>query len=320
MRHAATRLVHAFLLLFGVSLLSFLLLELAPGSFFDEMRLNPQISPETVAALRHHFGIDESLPVRYWRWLRSVAGGDFGFSFSYNSPVGPLLWERARNTLLLTGSASILAWLLAVPFGVWAAARPRGLFDRLQGAVNSVLLAVPELLLALALLLLAVRTGKFPTGGMVSPQFSELELGDRIRDLAWHLFLPVLALALGMFPMISRHVRTAMLEVLQSPFLRALRGHGIPPRRMLFRHALPVAANTLISLLGYSIATLLSASLLTEVIMSWPGLGPLLLEAILARDLYVVIGAVMMSTLFLVLGNWVTDVLLFASDPRIRRG
>jgi peptide/nickel transport system permease protein len=313
------RLGHGLLLLLGVSLLSFALCELAPGNFFDEMRLNPQVSPEMVAALRARYGMDRSLPERYLRWLRSVAAGEMGYSFAYGSPVGPLLRDRALATLGLTGSATLLAWLLAIPLGAWFAARRGGWPDRLGAAVSSALLATPDLVVALGLLLLAVRTGAFPVGGMVSTGFAELGAWAKARDLAAHAVLPVSALVLGILPGLVRHVRASMLEALQAPFLRAARAHGIPRHRLLFRHALPAAANPLCSLFGLSVASLLSMSLLTEVVMSWPGLGPLLLEAILARDLYLVIGPVMVSTLFLLAGNLLADLLLYALDPRIRR-
>jgi peptide/nickel transport system permease protein len=135
---------------------------------------------------------------------------------------------------------------------------------------------------------------------------------------AVHLVLPVAVLVLGSLPILLRHTRAAVLEVLDSPYVRAARGHGISPWRILFRHALPAAINPLVSLFGFSLGSLLSASLLTEVVMSWPGLGPLLLEAVLARDIYVVIGAVVLSTIFLVFGTLLADFLLFAADPRIR--
>jgi peptide/nickel transport system permease protein len=177
---------------------------------------------------------------------------------------------------------------------------------------------VPELLLALGFLVVAVRTGFFPAGGMVSSQYGELGFFHKLRDLAWHLFLPVMILLLGILPTLMRHVRAEMGDVLASPFIRSLRVHGLSESRVLFRHALPAAANPLISLLGLSVPTLLSASLVIEIIMSWPGLGSLLLEAILARDLYVVIGAIMLSTVFLVIGNFLADTLLYICDPRIR--
>jgi peptide/nickel transport system permease protein len=168
------------------------------------------------------------------------------------------------------------------------------------------------------LLLVAVRTGWFPTGGMVSPAFSDLNVWNKLKDVAEHLFLPALGLAIATLPTMLRHVRSAMIEVLEAPFIQAARAHGIPEPRVLFRYALPAAANPLISLFGFSVGTMLSASLLVEVILSWPGIGPLLVDAILAKDVYVVIGAVMLSSIFLVAGNLFADVLLFATDPRIR--
>lgn len=299
-------------------MLSFVFFEMAPGDFFDEMKLNPQISPETVAALRAHYGMDRPLPERYLRWLRSVVKGELGYSFAFNSPVGPLLWDRALNTLILAVTAMILAWLIAVPVGVWWATRQGKLGDAALAAASSALLGIPDLVVALGLLLFAVRSGYFPVGGMVSVGFADLGFGGKLKDVASHFFLPVSALVLGSLPVLVRHVRAGVVEVLGSAFVRAARGHGIPRQRLLFRHVLPAAANPLISLFGFSVAALLSASALIEVVMSWPGLGPLLLEAILARDLYLVIGPVIVSTVFLLGGNLLADVLLYAADPRIR--
>ncbi len=318
MRYFGHRIFQSLFLLFGVSLLSFAFAELAPGSFFDEMRLNPQISSETVANLRRQYGMEQPLPIRYFRWLDSAAKGEFGFSFAYNSPVAPLLWSRARNTLLLTGSATLLAWLVALPLGILSAVKRRGWIDRAGGLVTSVLLATPDLLLALGVLLLALRTHWFPAGGMLSLDAVDQGEWQQLRSMGTHLVGPVFVLVLGSLPMLTRHIRAAMIEALDSPCVRAARAHGIPRRRIVLRHALPVALNPLVSLFGLSLGSLLSASLLTEMVMSWPGLGPLLLEAILSRDLYVVIGAVMFASVFLVCGTLLGDVLLFATDPRIR--
>ena len=318
MARVARRIVHGLLLLAGVSVFAFALLSAAPGNFFDELRLNPQVSPETVAALKIQYGMDRPLPVRYLRWVASVARGQFGYSLSYHCTVGSLLWLRARNTLLLTGFATLLAWMVALPWGVLEALHRGGWVDRMGGAVTAVLLAIPDVLLGLLLLLFAARTGWFPTGGMASVDAASAAFLGRLQDAALHLFLPVVALALGTIPNLVRHVRSAMVGVLDSPFVEAARGHGIPKWRLIYRHALPAAMNSLISQLGFSIGALLSMSLLMEVVLSWPGLGPLVLEAILARDVYVVIAAVMLSSVFLVIGNLVADLLLYWSDPRIR--
>jgi peptide/nickel transport system permease protein len=153
---------------------------------------------------------------------------------------------------------------------------------------------------------------------MLSVGFESFSQLQKLRDLAFHMELPVLALVLSALPVLVRHVRAAVAEVLDAPFLRAAASHGIPRRTLLYRYALRAAANPLISLFGFSVGALLSSSLLVEVVMSWPGLGPLLLEAILARDLYVVIGGVLCSTIFLVAGNFVADALTYWADPRIR--
>jgi peptide/nickel transport system permease protein len=153
---------------------------------------------------------------------------------------------------------------------------------------------------------------------MVSAGFGDLGRWQQARDLAAHLFLPAVALVLINLPILVRHVRASLLDVLSAPFIQAARGRGVPPRRLLFRDALRAAANPLISLLGLSIAALLSASLVVETLMGWPGLGPLLLDAIAARDLHLVIGAVLCSTGLLLAGNLIADGLLYLADPRVR--
>jgi len=318
MRYLLRRLRHGFLLLIGVSILAFLFAALAPGNYLDEMRLNPQLSPETVAALRAQYQLDRPLPVRYVAWLNSTIHGEMGFSFAYNSAVAPILIVRARNTLLLTSVSMFLAWAIALPLGVWSAERLGRLPDRLLSWGTATLLVIPDLPIALGLLVLAVKSGWLPSGGMTSVDYQALSPLNKLRDLAEHMFLPVMALVLSALPLLVRHVRAAVSEVLNAPFLLAAVGHGIPRRTLLYRYALPAAANPLISLFGISVGALLSGSLIIEIVMSWPGIGPLLLESILARDLYVVVGGVLFSTLFLVLGNLLSDVLLYFVDPRIR--
>jgi peptide/nickel transport system permease protein len=309
---------HGLLVLAGVSVLTFALTALAPGDVLSEVKVDPQISPETVAALRARYGLDRPLPLKFLHWLQSVRNGELGFSLTYNRPVAALLWPRARNTLLLTTTASALAWLIAVPVGAWSASQRGRWGDRLCAGATTSLLVVPELVVGLGLLLFAARTGFFPIGGMVSARFDELGAWDRLEDVSDHLVLPVMALILLILPVLVRHVRSSFVEVLAAPFIQAARARGVPDRRILFHHALRVAANPLTALFGLSIAGLLSTSLVVEALMSWPGLGPLLLEAIVARDLHLVIGAVMCSTVLLLTGNLIADALLYLADPRTR--
>ena len=317
MRYVLRRLAHAALLLVGVSLLTFAFTELAPGDYYTLMRVEPGIAPETVEALRHKAGYDRPLPVRYAAWAASVIRGDFGYSLAYGQPVAPLVRERLGATLLLAGTATVAAWLLAIPLGIWNATR-RGWQDALARAGMAVLLIVPDLLLAIVLLLMAVETGWFPAGGMASPDAASMPVWRRLPDLLRHLCLPAAVLTVGMLPILVRHVRAAMLEVMDSSFALSARAQGIPPKRLLYRHLLPAAVHPLVSLFGLSIGTLLSASLLVEVVMGWPGLGPLLIEAIMARDIAIVLAVVMLSATFLILGNLAADLLLYRLDPRIR--
>lgn len=296
-RYLARRLLHAVLLLAGISILAFLMLEFAPGDFLGEAKLNPQLSPSTLAALRQQYGLNQSLPQKYVHWLASVADGSFGVSFAYNLPVSTLLWPRALKTLQLTLTSLALSWLIALPLGLWSAAQSGRWVDHILGAATSLLLALPDLVLACLALFVAVRTGWYRTGNPV---------------------LPVAVLVLAALPTLLRHVRSALLEVAGQPYVRAARSHGIAGARLWFRWLLPAAANPLASLFGLSLAGLISSSLLVETILAWPGLGPLFLEAIAARDFYLVIGPVMLSATFLIAGVLIGDFLLYALDPRIR--
>jgi peptide/nickel transport system permease protein len=311
------RLLHALLLVAGVSVLTFAFSEMAPGDYYTQMRVDPSIAPETVEMLRHKAGFDRPLPVRYAAWAGSVLRGDFGYSLAYGSPVAPLVRERLGATLLLAGSATFAAWLLAIPLGIWNATR-RGWQEAMARAAMALLLIVPDLLLAIVLLLMAVETGWFPAGGMASADAGSMRLWSRTVDLLRHLCLPAAVLTIGMLPVLVRHVRAAMLEALESPFALSARAQGIPPVRLLLRHLLPAAVHPLVSLFGLTIGSLLSASLLVEVVMGWPGLGPLLIEAIMARDVAIVLAVVMLSATFLIVGNLVADLLLYRLDPRIR--
>ena len=318
--YVARRLARAVLLLFAVSVLCFLLTRLAPGNFFDEIRLNPQISPQTIAALQARYGLNQPLPLRYARWLRSVVRGDFGFSIAYNTPVSQLMKAPAGHTLLLGGVAMVLCWLLSVPLAVWSASHQGSLFDRSTTALTSFFISVPEIVLAVGLLALTVRSHALPVGGMTSVGFDELAAWGKAGDIGRHMLAPVAILVLVGAPVIVRHLRASILEVLHAPFVEAARGCGIGGARLLFRHVLPAAANPAISLFGLSLAALLSGSLLVEVVTGWPGLGPLILDATLARDLDVVVAAAMLAATMMIVGNFAADLLLLAADPRIRTG
>lgn len=316
-RYLKHRLLHSALLLVALSVFTFGIAQLAPGTFLDEMRVNPQFSAQTIDSLRVQYGLDQSLPVRYVRWVSSVVKGEFGYSLAYNVPVSRLLWTRMQNTLLLGTTAMVIGWMIALPLGIWTAFRPTSWIDRASSVGSILLLAMPELALGMLFLLVATRWGRLPAGGMMSIHADENHWMAFV-DLARHLALPALVLALVAIPVLLRHARAAMLEALSAPFIRAAKGHGIGNVRLLLRHALPAAANPLISLFGLSLAGLVSGSFLIEIITGWPGLGPLFINAIFARDLHIVMAVVMLFSVVLVMASLASDLFLYAVDPRVR--
>ncbi len=312
------RLLQTLPMLLGVAAVTFLLLHLAPGDYLGELAMNPAVSPETLAGLRHRFGLDQPWYVQFGLYLRNMfLRFDLGMSFSRNQPVTAVLGEGMVNTLLLAGSAALITWGLAIPLGVLAAVRQHRFVDRALSVLAFAWLSVPEVLSALLLLALAARTGWFPIGGMHGIDSDTMGPLARAGDLLRHLALP--ALVTGLVPLAARmrQMRGAMLDVMRLEFVTTARAKGLGEGAVVYRHALRNALNPLITLFGYTLGALLSGSLVAEIVFGWPGLGRITYEAVTARDLYLVVGSVLMAAVMLVLGNLVADLLLALADPRI---
>ena len=312
------RLLQTIPLLIGISALSFILLQMAPGDFLNQMAENPAISPATIDAMRRNFGLDRPWYVQYGLYVRNILlHFDFGESFSRHQPVFTVIREGLGNTLLLAGAAAVVTWGLALPLGVWAAVRQYSWVDKTLSLVAFVWLSVPEILSGLLLLMLAARTGWFPVGGMHSIDYDDLSAIGKTRDLLWHLALP--ALVVGLVPLASRmrQMRGSLLDVLRLDYVTTARSKGLDERVVIYKHALRNALNPMITLFGYTLGALVSGSFVAEIIFAWPGLGRLTLDAILTQDQYLVMGSVLMASLVLILGNLVADLLLAIADPRI---
>ena len=312
------RLLQTIPLLIGISALSFILLQMAPGDFLNQMAENPAISPATIEAMRRNFGLDRPWYVQYGLYVRNILlHFDFGESFSRHQPVFTVIREGLGNTLLLAGAAAVVTWGLALPLGVWAAVRQYSWVDKTLSLVAFVWLSVPEILSGLLLLMLAARTGWFPVGGMHSIDYDDLSAIGKTRDLLWHLALP--ALVVGLVPLASRmrQMRGSLLDVLRLDYVTTARSKGLDERVVIYKHALRNALNPMITLFGYTLGALVSGSFVAEIIFAWPGLGRLTLDAILTQDQYLVMGSVLMASVVLILGNLVADLLLAIADPRI---
>jgi peptide/nickel transport system permease protein len=312
------RLAQAFPLLVGVSLLTFLVVNLAPGDPLSGLAENPLISPETLAAIRERLGLGQPLHIRYVRWLAGIVQGDFGYSIEYHVPIAELLYPRLVNTLWLSLAASVIAWVVGILLGILAGTRHGTWVDRIYSAFALLALSTPRVLLALVALLVAATTGWFPLGGMHSLTHEEMSATGQMLDTLSHMVLPALVLSLYPLAVISSQMRGNLAETLLADFVRTAQAKGLKRRVIIGVHAFRNAVTPLIALVGYSIGSLLSGSALVETVMAWPGIGRLTVEAVFARDVYVIMATVMIGSVMLIVGNLIADLLLAANDPRIR--
>ncbi len=320
-RYIARRIILLGPLLVGITFVSWAAIQLAPGSgdYFQQLVLQyPQISPETIAGLRARFGMDQPPWVQYFHWLWNIVHLDFGLSFAYQVPVTWLIGSRALNTLLLSITSLIAAWALAMPLGIYSAVHQYSVTDGLLSAGAFVAISVPSFFSALLLLYAAFWTHLLPLQGLTSVDHDSLSWAGKVLDLAWHLVLPTIALGVFSVGGLMRYMRNNLLEVLRADYVKTARAKGIAERRVIFRHAVRNAINPLVTLFGFELGGLLSGAAFVENILGYPGLGRLVLEAVLKKDVFVVMGSLLMGSVLLILGNLTADILLAYIDPRIR--
>jgi peptide/nickel transport system permease protein len=312
------RLGQALIVIFLVSVLSFLMLKLSPGDCLADIKLNPSISKEFLAAERVRLGYDQPVIIQYWNWLTSALQGNLGRSCQGNAAIAQLIVERAGNTLLLSIISLITTWAVAIPLGIFCAVRQNTWSDRLVQILSYALQGFPSFILAIILLMWAQNTAWFPVGGLTSIDHSELAWYDKIFDVAHHLVLPTFTLTLIGFGGLQRLMRGNLLDVLRLDYIKTARAKGLPEHRVIYVHALRNAINPLVTLLGFELAGLLGGAFITEFFFGLPGLGRLLLEAVRQKDVNLVMAGLSLGTLMLVVGNILADLLLKAVDPRIR--
>ncbi len=316
--YISRRLLHMVPLLLGISLISFIIIQLAPGDFLTQQALNPQVSAERIAQEKARFGLDKPVYVQYFIWLKNALHLDFGYSFSYRVPVFRLIGSRLFNTFILSLSAMIFTWILSIPLGIISAIKQYSWIDKLLTFLAFLGLAIPNFFFALLLLFMAMRTGWFPVGGMYSIDYQSFSFLGKIWDRVYHLILPTIVLGTAGMAGLMRQMRGNLLDYLKADFVTTARAKGLSERVVIWKHAVRNAINPIITIFGLSLPALLSGAALTEIVMAWPGLGRLMLEAVLAQDLYLVMGSLIMGSALLILGNLVADLLLAWVDPRIR--
>jgi peptide/nickel transport system permease protein len=306
------RLLGAIPLLLGVAVLSFIFMQLAPGGPTTMFARNARMTEEQLQAIRHNMGLDRPLPEQLLTWLLNLLKGDLGISYTQFRPVSEVIWEVVPNTLLLMGTGMVISLAAALVFGVLAARRQHGVFDNVTAFVSYFGLAMPVFWFGLMLqLLFAVHLGWLPSAGMYSAE------GGGWGDLARHLALPALTIAIGSIAGWSRYVRSATIEALNQDYVRTARAKGIAEQRVLTGHVLRNALIPFVTVVGIDVPLYLTGAVLTETVYSWPGMGRLFYDALTARDYPILMGILVLGAVLIVLGNLIADILYGVLDPRI---
>ena len=310
-------------MLLGITLISFLVIHLAPGSPTDiQTMMNPKASLEAQKRLRELYGLDKPLQVQYFDWLSRLVHLDLGRSFS---PDGRPVWDKIKERLPVTITINLLAMMLilavAIPIGVIAATHPHSWFDR--GTTLFVFLgfAMPGFWLALLLMMLfGVYLDWLPLSGLTSLFFDQLTLWEKIEDLARHLVLPVLVSAFGGLAGMSRYMRGNMLEVIRQDYITTARAKGLAERTVIFKHAMRNALLPVVTILGLSVPGLIGGSVIFESIFAIPGMGQLFYGAVMSRDYPLVMGELVIGAVLTLFGNLLADISYALVDPRLRAG
>ena len=312
------RLAQGVLIVWLTTTITFFLIHAAPGEPFSQLLEDPRSTPESIATHRARFGLDRPVVEQYGRFLRAVASGNLGDSFTHARPVSAVLADALPLTLLLMGTALLLGFAGGIMLGAFQGARAGGWFDRLSGAVAVLVASLPDFLLALLAVLLF--SGLWPISGSISPTLSpSAPFLVRAMDVLRHLVLPAGILALLVGATVSRYQRAALIDVLPNGWLRTARAKGVRERSVVFRHALRNALLPTITLGGLAVPALLGGAVFVEVTFAWPGMGSLAVNALGDRDYFLVLAIVMLSSALVAVGATIADLAAAAADPRLRR-
>jgi peptide/nickel transport system permease protein len=309
----------------AISFLSFVLIQLPPGDYVTTYiatlaASNEVVDQNTAADLRNRFGLDQPMVVQYWKWISNIAlRGDFGLSFEWQQPVGDLIWERMALTLLLTLSALLLTWGIALPVGVFSAVKKYSVADYFVTGLSFLGLAIPSFLLALVLMYVAAVEFGQNVGGLFSEEYLTAPWSiNKVIDLLQHLWIPVVILAVSGTASLIRVMRANMLDELHKPYVTTARAKGLSEFTLLVKYPLRLALNPFISTIAWLLPNLVSGSIIVAIVLSLPTAGPLLLQSLMSQDMYLAGAFILLICALTVLGSLVSDILLALVDPRIR--
>jgi peptide/nickel transport system permease protein len=319
--YLAKRLLGMIPLLIGITLLTSLVIFFLPGGPTAGIMgdLNPKVSPEVREKLIQQYQLDKPFHIQYWNWVSGMARLDFGRSFKDNRPVTEIIGERLPRTILLEVLSLLFAFAVAIPIGILSAVKQNKFIDRALTIFVFVGFSVPTYWVALlSIILFGIYLGWVPITGFQSLMADEMSWPLRMLDISKHLILPVLVSGLTGLAGLSRYVRNGMLEVIRQDYVRTARAKGLPENKVIFHHALKNTLIPVITIIGLSIPGLISSGVIFETIFSYPGLGRLLWEAVVSRNIPVLMASVTFGAFLTLVGNLIADILYAYADPRIR--
>ena len=307
-----------------ISIIIFVVIQLPPGdivtSTLDRLQASGvEVSEEQVQNLRAQYNLDKNPALQYLHWIGGFVVGDMGYSYMFARPVNELIWERLGYTLLITISAMLFTWAVAVPLGIYSAVRQYSITDYTLTAIALVGLATPPFLLALLFLYVGFEVFGIPIGGLFSPEYREAPWSmERLGDLLTHLWIPMVVVGLGSTAVTMRILRANLLDELKKPYVVTARAKGVRPARLVLKYPFRIAINPFISTLGLQLPALVSGEAIVSIVLNLPTTGKMLLDALLAQDMYLAGSVVMLLAILILLGLLLSDLMLAWIDPRIR--
>jgi len=318
------RLLYVIPTLLVVSMVAFFIIDLPEGDYIDsyisQLRADDiEVNAQQIASLRDRYGLDDSLPIRYVKWMSGVVQGDFGQSFQHRQPVDQLIWERLGLTLVVATSTILFTWIVALPIGIYSAVKQYSIGDYVATFFGFVGLAIPNFLLALILMYIAFKEYGMVVGGLFSPEFEGAPWSwARVIDMLEHMWIPIIVLGTGGMAGLIRIMRANLLDELSKPYVDTARAKGMPEWRLILKYPVRVALNPFISTIGFILPTLISGAVIVSVVLSLPTTGPLLLQALQSQDMYLAGAFILLLGMLTIIGMLISDILLALLDPRIR--
>lgn len=320
----ARRSLLALLTTFFISVISFAIIQLPPGDYIDTYiaQLSSSgsvISQEEAQALRVQYGLDQPAPVQYLLWMNKIARGDFGMSLEWQRPVAEVIGERLWLTLVVSLAAVMFTWIVALPIGIFSAVRQYSLGDYLATFVGFIGIAIPNFMLGLILMYVGFKYFNTNAGGLFSPEFQSAPWSaEKVWDLVGHLPLPTLVLGFAGMAQLIRIMRANLLDELQKPYVVTARAKGLSEARVILKYPVRAALNPFASTVGYLLPYVVSGSIIVSLVLGLPTVGPVLLKALIAQDMFLAGTIILLLGLLTVIGTLVSDLLLMWIEPRIR--